>query len=129
MAVTKGSSSTGRMGANCGYERVAYSWTTSVAGIVSDTFPMAGQIVEIITVPGTCGIHTVRLRDVSNSDIDYLCGSLAAVNSDAVTYWAPAISDAKAYRAPVVAGDAQFHVSDVAGDSDLTGETIFFLKT
>ena len=130
MAVTKGSSSLGRLAGGCGYERVVYTWTTSVAGVVSDTFsPLAGQVVEAITIPGTCGIHTCRLRDPNNSDIDYLCGSLAAINSDAVTYWAPMISDARSYRAPVVAGDCQFHISDVAGASDLTGSVVLFLKT
>ena len=129
MAVVKGTSSAGRFATGCGFEKVTIDWTTDADGTATDSIDLAGQIVEAITIPGTTGNHAIRLRDVSNSDIDYLCGALAVVSSDAVTYWQPVISDAGPYRAPVVAGSVQFHASDMAGTSDVTGSTIFFLKT
>jgi hypothetical protein len=129
MGVTVGSSSPGREASHCGWERVSFAWTTGPGGTASDTVELAGQIVEAVTIPGTAGTHAIRLRDVDNSDVDYLCGSLATVGSDAVQYWQPTISDGGPYRAPVVAGEVEFYASDAAGNSDLTGTTYLFLKT
>lgn len=129
MTVTKGSSSGGRMAVSSGYERVVFDWTTDPGGTATDSFDMAGEIREIITVPGTAGACAIRLRDTADSDIDYLCGALTVVGSDSVEYWQPYISDSHDYRAPIVAGLVEFHVSDMAGTSDVTGQTILFLKT
>jgi len=129
MSVTTGSTSPGREASHCGFERVSFSWTTGPGGTASDTVELAGQVIEAVTIPGTAGTHAIRLRDVDNSDVDYLCGSLATVGSDAVTYWQPCISDADAYRPPVVAGEVEFHASDAAGNSDVTGSVYVFLKT
>ena len=129
MAVTKGSSSLGRLAGGCGFERVVINWTTVAGGVASDNIDLAGEVREIVTIPGTAGVHAIRLRDTSNSDVDYLCGSMTSVSDAAVQFWAPVISDGRDYRAPIVIGDVQFHASDAAGTSDVTGSTIFFLKT
>ena len=132
MTVSTGTSSVGRGPSHGSYEMVTVDFSTGLLdGIASDNITLSGQVLEVITVPGTgdsymSDSYTVRLRDPADSSIDYLAGTITG-HSDCVSYHEPLVS---AITPPVVAGEVEFHVSDQSGTlSDAAGSVKFLLKS
>lgn len=121
MSVSKGTSGHGRKAEHSSFERVEFNWTADANGVASDTFELAGQVVETVTYADAGnGAYSVRLRDPVEAEIDYLNGLLVqACRSDVLEF--------QSDLAYVVAGEVEFHVSDAAAGSD--GTFVAFLKT
>ena len=110
-----------------GFQRIKVNWTSNDSGVASDTIRMGGAIYNAVVTPtGTtkpAALYDIALRDVSNSDVDYLDGALLNMLKSDVSVIGLQIDSA---NPPVVAGDVEFHVEN-ASDAR-TGYVEFMLK-